>query len=251
MDSRLEPLVDTLVQARRKGIQARPAKLDPPMSVEDAYAVQHAANAKFEGDFVGWKNGATNQGARDGLGLEESFIGPIPKSAVLGDGATVPFTETTGAIEPEIAFLLSADLDGGQDAASVRAAVKSAHLAIEVIGRRIVGEGFDAGVGLIADFAGNAAFVVGPAVDLDALSSAGVEVFRDDASIETGSTANVMGDPYASLAWAANLLAERGTPLKAGQWVSTGTCTPAVKASKGATVRCVFEGLGEVSVSFG
>ena len=247
----IETLAQTIVRARETGIQARPGGENAITSMADAYAVQERANAIYADEFVGWKCGATNDGARKALGLDDSFIGLVPKRALRGDGATIPFSETIGAIEPEIAFKLAADLGGGVDAARAKAAVGATHLVIEVIGRRIVGPGYETGIGLTLDFGANAFLVVGPRIEETDLANVAVTAKRDGEVVGTGSTANVMGDPYESLAWAANRLAQDGRTLKAGDWVSTGTCTAAVPASKGATIEAEFEGLGSVSVTFG
>lgn len=250
----IEALSRTLAEARERGVQARPAWPDPAPTMSDAYAVQRAANAIYMDARAGWKCGATNEGAQKGLGLDGPFIGPIPKRAVRGDGATVPFTETIGAVEPEIAFLMARDLTGEVSAEEAVDAVESCHLVLEVIGRRVVGSGFDTGVGLVMDFAGNAVFVVGPAVsDWRARdwTSVPVEGMRDGAAVEQGSTGNVMGSPLVSLAWAAGRLAEDGEALRAGDWVSTGTCTPAIQAAHGVTVSARFGDLGSVGVHFG
>jgi 2-keto-4-pentenoate hydratase len=52
-------------------------------------------------------------------------------------------------------------------------------------------------------------------------------------------------DPFATLAWLANLLAERGRDLTAGMVVITGSLIPTFSVSPGD--RCVFtvDGLGE------
>ena len=254
----VEQIARTLAEARERGVQARPAWPDPAPTLADAYAVQQAANGIYMDVSVGWKCGATNEGAQKGLGLDGPFIGPIPKRDVRGDGASVAFTETIGAVEPEIAFCMGRDLAGDVSVEEAAEAVESCHLVLEVIGRRVVGPGsnggFDKGLGLVMDFAGNAAFVVGPAVaDWRAQDWTGiaVEALRDGAVVETGSTGNVMGSPLVSLAWAAKRLAEDGERLRVGDWVSTGTCTPAIQAAQGVTVSARFRGLGEVSVRFG
>lgn len=249
-----DALAQTLADARERGVQARPAWPDPAPSLADAYAVQRAANAIYMDASAGWKCGATNEGAQRAQGLDGPFIGPIPKRDMRGDGASVMLTETIGAVEPEIAFRLGRDLSGDVSADEAADAVAACHLALEVIGRRVVGSGFDRGLGLVMDFAGNAVFVVGPAVaDWRAQdwTAVPVEGMRDGAVVETGSTANVMGNPLLSLAWAAKRVADEGGSLRAGEWVSTGTCTPAIAAAHGVTVSARFGALGEVSVSFG
>ena len=247
-------LASMLATARENGVQARVPFPDPAPTMAEAYAIQERANAIYADELVGWKCGATNEGARRALGLQDSFIGPVPKRALRGDGATIPFTETIGAIEPELAFKLKSDLAGDASVDEVRAAIGSVHLAIEVIGRCVVGPGFETGLGLTLDFAGNAFLVLGPEVaDWEGrdLSSIAVSVERDGETVQSGSTANVMGDPLASLAWAAKRLEQDGKSLRAGDWVSTGTCTTAVPAAAGTHLEAKFDGLGSVSVRFG
>ena len=52
-------------------------------------------------------------------------------------------------------------------------------------------------------------------------------------------------DPYATLAWLANHLAERGRDLKAGMVVITGSLIPTVSIGPGERAVFTVEGLGE------
>ena len=52
-------------------------------------------------------------------------------------------------------------------------------------------------------------------------------------------------DPYATLAWLANLLAERGRDLKAGMVVITGSVIPTFSIAPGDRVVFSVDGLGE------
>jgi 2-keto-4-pentenoate hydratase len=60
----------------------------------------------------------------------------------------------------------------------------------------------------------------------------------------------VLGDPITALVWLANTLGSLGVTLEAGEVVLSGSCTPAVPASAGDTVRADFAEFGPVSVSF-
>jgi 2-keto-4-pentenoate hydratase len=53
-------------------------------------------------------------------------------------------------------------------------------------------------------------------------------------------------DPYATLAWLANLLAERKRDLKAGMVVITGSIVPTFSISRGDRAIFVVDGLGKV-----
>ena len=55
-------------------------------------------------------------------------------------------------------------------------------------------------------------------------------------------------DPYATLAWVANHLAERGRDLKAGMVVITGSVIPTVSIASGDRALFTVDGLGEVAM---
>ena len=83
-------------------------------------------------------------------------------------------------------------------------------------------------------------------VDLDRLE---VEMRVDGATVGKGTGAAVIGGPHGSLLWLANLLRRRGGQ-KAGEYVSTGTCTGLVKAPAGAAVVALYAGKPRVSFRF-
>ena len=68
--------------------------------------------------------------------------------------------------------------------------------------------------------------------------------------IDTGTGAAVMGHPLNSLLWMHNSLTAIGSGLKAGDWISTGTCLGVIKAVPQSTVNISFSGCGEVSYQF-
>ena len=53
-------------------------------------------------------------------------------------------------------------------------------------------------------------------------------------------------DPFATLAWLANLLAERGRDLKAGMVVITGSLIPTFSIAPGERAVFAVDGLGDV-----
>ena len=64
------------------------------------------------------------------------------------------------------------------------------------------------------------------------------------------STALVLGTPLRSLTWLANWLAQRGTGLKRGQFVASGSCTGMNELAPMAVATASFGGLAEVTVKF-
>jgi 2-keto-4-pentenoate hydratase len=245
-----------IVAARKSGIQAQMDWPDPAPTIDDAQTIQRVAFELLDSPSVGWKVGATNPAAREKLGIGAPFFGPMPQSGVMDNGAVLEKTPCIGACEPEYAFKMARDFPVKAEEITVQNAtdaVECLHIAIEVIGRRVGNSDFANGIGVTMDFAGNAVFVVGPeVVDWQSrdLAAGVVESKIDGSVVETGSGGLVMGDPINSLVWLAKTLAESGRQLKAGQWVSTGTCTPAVPAQAGRTYSARFSDFGEVSVVF-
>ncbi len=238
------------------GLTALPETCRPKTSAE-AYAVQDAAAAALGEKVAGWKVGATGGMARKLLKTRVPFAGRVYASRMLKTGATIP----SGAypmrgLEAEIAFKLATDLPPRAKPyarAEVRRAIGAVHPAIEIVSSRW-NDWLAVGVhSVIADHGANGALVLGRPLaggtdlDLDALA---VEMQVDGAVMGKGTGAAVIGGPLGSLLWLANLLRRRGG-LKAGDIVSTGTCTGLVKAAPGSQVVATYGGKPRVSFTFG
>ncbi len=112
---------------------------------------------------------------------------------------------------------------------------------------------FANGLGVALDFGGNVAFVVGPEVPewkKQDLRNAVVESSVDGAVVATGSGVSALDNPINSVVWMAETLARQGRQLKAGEWVSTGTCTTPIPAQGDTTYSAKFSEFGEVSIKF-
>ena len=76
--------------------------------------------------------------------------------------------------------------------------------------------------------------------------SCAVDINGTEVAQATGDA--VMGDPYASLAWLANKLAEYGRGLEAGQYVMSGSFTREFPLKAGDEACTRFSGIGAVAV---
>jgi len=245
-----------IVAARKSGVQTQLAWPDPAPSRNDAMDIQTEAFAQLGSSSVGWKVGATNEPAQTAFGIDSPFFGPMAQLGVLASGDDLKKTPCVGAVEPEYAFKMANDFPSNGEAINVEtasAAVETVHLAIEVIGRCIGNPDYANGVGVTMDFGGNAAFVVGPEVtdwSKQDFANTIVETMVDGEVVQTGNGQPVMGNPINSIVWLATQLAAKGECIKAGQWVSSGTCTAAVPGEAGKTVSAKFGDFGEVIVNF-
>ncbi|MGI9357241.1 MAG: 2-keto-4-pentenoate hydratase [Rhizobiaceae bacterium] len=248
-------LANAIAEARKKGQQIELPAQEPPFDMNDAMDIQRMAFEKFGSLSVGWKVGATNEAAQKNFGIDGPFYGPMARSGVVQSGANMQMTPCIGAMEPEYAFKLARDFPvAGEEITehSAADAVEGVHIAIEMIGRCVGNAQWANGIGVTMDFGGNAAFVIGDEIktwqDQDLVSTV-VESMIDGEVVQTGNGEPVMGAPIKSLIWMAQQLAQNGQCLKAGRWVSTGTCTPPVPAEAGRTLSAKFGDFGTVSVS--
>ncbi|MEL6965923.1 MAG: fumarylacetoacetate hydrolase family protein [Pseudomonadota bacterium] len=252
----LDSFAKAMVEARVDGEQSMRPMPEPAITIDDAKAFQSAVFAHYGSPRVGWKVGATNAAAQAGFGLDGPFYGPIVEAVVMRSGSDLKKTPCVGAVEPEYAFKLKRAYPAPGEEVSLETlkdAVDTVHIAIEVIGRALGHQDFANGIGVTMDFGGNVAFVVGPEVadwpHQDLVGTA-VTAMVDGETVGTGNGEPVMGDPINSVLWLAQNLAAVGQQIEAGEWISTGTCTAPVPGEAGKTVSARFGTFGEVSVNF-
>jgi len=139
--------------------------------------------------------------------------------------------------EPEIAFLLRADLvDGYVTAAQVLAATAVVCPAIDVLdSREPAGAGFALG-----------GQVISPA-GLD-LRLTGMTLERNGLLIATAA-GGAVGHPAAAVAWLARRRAARGHGLTAGQVILSGGLTEAIPVAPGDVIVASFDRLGTIELA--
>ena len=248
-----------LWEARRDGRRVRVDEGDRPPDEASAYAVQRGATDASGYEIAGFKIGATAQVAMDLLGVSGPFFGPLYREAFRQDGATVtlPMAHSPG-IEAEFAVGLAADLPRRTEPwtkAEVEAAVAWVGPAFEIVGTRLESGLPGAGMLAIADGGANIDFVCGP-TDADwrsaDLNSHPVTLRINGAEVAAGHSGMlVFGDPVSGVAWLANHpeLGARG--LRAGDVVTTGTCTGITPLSPGDEAEADYGALGKVRARFG
>ena len=230
-----------------------------PASREDGYAIA-AALAVQSGDAVaGWKIAATSEAGQKHINVDGPLAGRILKGRVLAPGATIPLAGNLMRVaEAEFAFVLGTAMpDRGTPYSreEVMAAVTAMHLTIEVPDSRYEDFTKVGAPSLIADTACAAWLVLGPAVDVEwrdiDLSTHQVTAFRNGAQAAVGSGKAVLGDPRIALTWLVNEVARHGGGVRAGQFVTTGTCVIPVKIESGDTISADYGGLGTIAVAIG
>ncbi|MGH1477857.1 MAG: 2-keto-4-pentenoate hydratase [Geminicoccales bacterium] len=245
-----------LAKARldRQEIAALPSGL--PLDEAAAYAIQMAAISALGQVRCGHKIGATSPEAQALLRTDHPFTSPLFEPDCRQSGATIqePGYGLLG-LEPEFALKLGADLEPRgklYEVDDVKDAVASVHPAFEVIGLRLPNELFPNALVATADFGANVGFVVGDGVaDWQAhdLLAIPVTASVDGQQIAKGSGKAVMGHPLNALVWLANHLSASSEGLKAGDWISTGTCAGVVPIKTGQSASADFGPIGSVTLT--
>jgi 2-keto-4-pentenoate hydratase len=254
----MSDLARLLWEARRSGGVVQLDGFTHPRSSEEAYAIQHEIAAMSGESARGFKVGSTSVAAQRILGTDEPGSGVLLARYVYESPATISIAPAhTPAVEGEFAFRLGRNLPPrampyAKD--EIADSVMAVAGAIEVVGTRFAGGLAGKGRLLVtADCGANIALVVGPWHDdlrsFDFKAHC-VAMTINGAVRGAGTGARALGDPMNVLLWLANQQSAAGRGLKAGEIVSTGTCTGLDPVLPGDRARADFGGVGMVDISF-
>lgn len=248
---------DSLYDADRTRKPIRPlTEQAPGITVDDAYGIQ-LKNVervlKMGHTISGKKIGLTSPGIQRQLGVNEPDYGHLFAAMDCGGPAIATDELIQPKIEAEIAFVLQADLTGGNvTVEDVRRATAYVVGAFEIVDSRV--EDWEIKLpDTIADNASSGRYILGeeriPLFDLD-LASIAMRFYKGGELIDEGTGAAVLGDPCKAVAWLANRLYGYGVTLKKGEVILSGAFTAAPPAKKGDVFRADFSVLGSVEGRF-
>lgn len=221
-----------------------------PLYERGAYAVQDATVAGL-GPVAGWKVGAKGSSA-------PPSCAPLPARGVFASGARLvgPRWRMRG-IEVEVAVRLRKDLvalSGEPDAEMVRDAIDAVLPVMEVLETRLADWRDSPPLARLADLGLHGGLVIGQAstinpADLDLRTLQAYLAF-DGQPVASARGANPAGDVWRLIGWLAWHCAQRGQPLRAGQVITTGSCTGLLFAPEGSHVQAQINGVGMVELYF-
>lgn len=239
-----------LLEARKSGVPLPALPPDcVPLDVAQAYAIQDHVARSF-GSIGAWKVGAKGPQAAP-------TCAPIPGELVRTDGSAIPASacRLRGA-ELELAVRIGTDLPARARPYSreeVASAIAAVMPVIEVVDSRFRDMAAQPALSLLADCASNAGLVLGREIPgqlpLDTSDLAAQIAFSGITVAQTRG-GNAAGDLLRLVTWLANHLPERGTSLRRGQVVTTGTWTGVLFAPEGASVDAELAGYGRVALRF-
>ncbi|MFM1988665.1 MAG: hypothetical protein RJA99_1622 [Pseudomonadota bacterium] len=240
----------------RTRIDAIPAGCRPADRAE-GYAVQAALAAAWGHPVVAWKIAATSAAGQAHIGVDGPLAGRYLRDRVLAPGASVPLDGNTMRVaEVEFAFRMARDLPPRAAAYTLdetMAAVASLHPSVEVPDSRYQDFVHAGAPQLIADCACACWLVIGEAAP-DAwravdLASHPVRASVGGRVVAEGTGAAALGDPRTALLWIANELRVHGPGLRAGEWISTGTCVVPVPVAPGDAFVADYGALGSLALT--
>ncbi|MFC6704274.1 2-keto-4-pentenoate hydratase [Flexivirga alba] len=249
-------LARTLDDAVRAASAIPQLSSSTPLTLDEAYAVQRAGvelRRERSDDVVGVKLGFTSKAKAEQMGVSDVIIGYLTGSMAVGDGGAFNLGKAVHPrIEPEVAFRLGRDIDPAAPAADLTDAVDGVAPAMEIIDSRYRDFKFSL-EDVVADNTSACGFVIGEWLppqqvrDRFDLSAQPVRLSVDGHDEASGSTRDILGDPWQALPAVVRMAAQYGHPLAAGSVLLAGAATAAIPLRPG-TVRADVGELGSVSV---
>ncbi len=251
-DSNVELIARAFTDARRARLALPDFPGRIPESLGQAYGVQDRAIALSDARIAGWKVGKISP-PFDGT---DRLAGPIFSDHVVdaGDDVAMPiFADGFGAAEAEFLLRIGTapdPLKTRYSHAEAAALIDAVHVGIEIASSPFPGINDHGPTVTVSDFGNNNGLIVGAAIegwrDLD-LDVWPVELWINDTLIGSATTATMLDGPFGAARFLFELLAARGIPVGAGQWISTGAVTGVHPVAVGDRVVARFGGRLDVA----
>ncbi|NRB51894.1 MAG: fumarylacetoacetate hydrolase family protein [Saprospiraceae bacterium] len=254
----LEQLADSVLEARQNHIQTDIlSRHIPNLEIADAYNIQLSMLEKElqqGAKLVGWKLGGT--ATKDSTKFKPAF-GYMLDRNLMPDQGTMPvdhFPGGSAVVEAEIGFVIKEDMaQGVQSVAELIDHIDYVVGAIEIAQATAISANetpLDINY-VIASGLGHVGIVTGKVklspADFD-FENETAKCYINDELVVDGISTNIFGTPINALYEAANLLAEKGHPLKTGDLVITGSLYTNPRLAEPADIRVEFSTLGSISL---
>lgn len=204
---------------------------------------------------AGWKIAATSEAGQRHINVDGPLGARIYADRLLPPGAAVPLGRNIMRVaEAEFAFTLATDLPprgAPYSEAEVTAAVGGLCLSIEIPDSRYTDFTAVGANQLIAGTACACWLVLSPPIavawrDID-LRTHEISGVRNGAEVSRGPGRAALGGPLTALTWMANEAARYCDGLKAGQFVTTGTCLKPFDIAPGDRIAADYGVLGRIT----
>lgn len=226
-----------------------------PQTRAEAYQAAAEVARQSGSGVAGWKIAATSEAGQRHINVDGPLVGRILARRLLPPGSAVTLGDNIMRVaEAEFAFGFTRDVPARAapySEAEALDAIDSLHLSIEVPDSRYADFTKVGAAQLIADTACASWLVLGPAVKvpwrhLD-LSTHAVKGLCNGALVAEGTGKAVLGGPLKALTWFVNEASTYCGGVKAGEFVTTGTCIIPMAISPGDDVTVDYGELGAIT----
>lgn len=247
-------LGERIVQARITGELAN-VDLASLADLDAAEDVCDAALRRLGWAQVGYALVGTHPAVARALRLDVPVVAPLMRETVLEDSSTLRLPRGVLGAGVGLSFLLGRSFPFSDEepltARNASQACLACRVDLHLLGRRTLSPAILDERSATADLGLDVAHVAGPWIEGWAaadLAATEASLAIDGHVVARGHGRDVMGDPFAAVAWLAGRLAERGSGLSAGDLVSVGGCTGLAQVLPGQTLSARFGDLGSVSL---
>jgi len=223
--------------------------------VNESYAIQKASlERRYDRgeQFIGVKMGFTSKAKMEQMGVHDLIWGRLTDKMLIQNGDETAFDQYIHPrAEPEICFRVSQTIDRTISLDEVKDYIDGVAAAIEIIDSRYQNFKFSL-EDVIADNCSSTGLAIGDWRSTDiSLDDLKIELIVDGETVQNGSSAAILGNPWESVVAAARLGAKYGQILPAGSVIMAGAATSAVYLKSGNQVSTKVEALGEVGFQVG
>ena len=227
-------------------------------SIDEGYQAMEKLVELWQGrgPIGGYKIALTSKPIQELCGVDQPCGGYVFRETIHQSPANLSLGDFNGlALEFELAVRLASDIPAEAapfDAERIREYVGACYPAFELIDDRRADYATLDAISMLADNIWCGGVVLGPEVtdcqDFD-MAATPVHLTWNGKKAEDSVTGAAMGSPMISLAWLANLAAERGWPMRKDMIVITGSTLATKHPKPGDHAAYTIEGMGTVEVS--
>jgi 2-oxo-3-hexenedioate decarboxylase len=220
------------------------------INLEEAYAIQNISMArryKRSEKFVGIKMGFTSKAKMEQMGVHDLIWGSLTDAMQYFEGEQLEKADFIHPrAEPEVAFLISQEINSHLKAEEIINHIGGVAIAIEIIDSRYQNFKFSL-EDVVADNCSSSGFIIGEWQDPGvAYREEDIELLIDGELKQKGNTRAILGDPLQSLVEASRLLEADGSVLSEGNVVLAGAATAAEYIDSARFVEARSSSLGNI-----
>ncbi len=240
-------IAESFVGARQSAALLPAYPGEAPADMAAAYAVQDAAIVLFGHSVGGWKVGRINA-PLDAQYRANRLVGPIfAHQIVATDGGIpdMPILPGFAAAEAELMLRVAATPPADMLMEQAADYVSEVRFGLEMASSPYAGINEGGPAVTASDFGNNHGLVLGPVIadwrERD-LMHAPVRLTIDGVEQGANTLSNMLDGPFGAFVFLNALLHQRGRPLQAGDWISSGAITGVHRIVAGQVAEASFDG---------